>query len=121
MIRTCQQCNTTLHGRSDKRFCSVACKNEHNYTTRQQTKSAVAEIDGYLHRNREILATIMGDSAKELIDRTLLVRARFRWEYMTGIYKNKQGKWYHIVYDYAWMEFSDQQVMIIRKTITNDK
>jgi hypothetical protein len=50
-----------------------------------------------------------------MIDRKVLARAKFRWEYMTGIYKNKQGKWYHLVYDYAWMEFSDQMLLIIRK------
>jgi hypothetical protein len=115
MKRNCLQCGTSLQGRSDKRYCSVACKNEHNHRNRSQTKEAVAEIDSYLHRNREILATLMGDSNKETLDRAVLTRAKFRWEYMTGIYKNKQGKWYHLVYDYAWMEFTDQHVMIVRK------
>jgi hypothetical protein len=115
MKHKCLHCETLLHGRSDKKFCSLACKNEHHAQTRRQTKDAVAEIDGYLHRNREILALLMGDSRKEIMDRMVLVRAKFRWEYMTGIYKNKQGKWYHLVYDYAWMEFTDQQIMLVRK------
>jgi hypothetical protein len=115
MENVCLQCQKKLHGRSDKKFCSLTCKNAYNVAQRRSTKNEVKEIDGYLHRNREILATIMGDSKKEMIDRKVLARAKFRWEYMTGIYKNKQGKWYHLVYDYAWMEFSDQMLLIIRK------
>ncbi|MEN9386899.1 MAG: hypothetical protein RLZZ185_1640 [Bacteroidota bacterium] len=116
MKNECQQCGKTLLGRTDKKFCSVACKNAFNFAKRKATRNAVKEIDSYLHRNREILATLMGDSKKEILDRAVLARARFRWEYMTGIYKNKQGKWYHIVYDYAWMEFTDQSVLIVRKS-----
>jgi hypothetical protein len=78
MKHTCPICQSPLHGRTDKRFCSLACKNEHHAITRRQTKDAVAEIDGYLHRNREILLTIMGDSRKEMVDRSLLSRAKFR-------------------------------------------
>jgi hypothetical protein len=116
MGNTCTNCGKALHGRIDKRFCSLACKNSHNSALRRQTRSDVKEIDGYLHRNREILATILGDSKKEMIDRAVLVRAKFRWEFMTGYYINKENKMYRLVYDYAWMDFSDQQVMIVRKS-----
>jgi len=69
----------------------------------------------YLHRNREIIATLMGNSVKETIDKAILTRAKFRWEYMTGVYWNKEGKMYRLVYDFAWMDFSDQRVLIVRK------
>ncbi len=32
-----------------------------------------------------------------------------------GTYLNKEGKTYRIVYDFAWMDFSDQKVLIVRK------
>ena len=116
MGKECQQCGKPLHGRTDKKFCDSACKNAFNFAQRRDTRDAVKEIDGYLHRNREILAMLMGESRKEMFDRALLTRAKFRWEYMTGLYKNKEGKWYHLVYDYAWMEFSTQQVLVIGKS-----
>jgi hypothetical protein len=50
-----------------------------------------------------------------MLDRPALTRAGFRWEFMTGIYFNKEGKMYRLVYDYAWMDFSDQQVLIVHK------
>jgi len=58
----------------------------------------------------------MGESKKEMFDRTVLTRAKFRWEFMTGVYKNKHDKWCHRVYDYAWMEFTDQQILVVRKS-----
>jgi len=47
----------------------------------------------------------------------ILTRAGFKWDYMTGIYWNKENKMYRIVYDFAWMDFSDQKVLVVRKTI----
>ncbi len=115
MKKHCQQCKTDIKGRSDKRFCSTACKNQHHVETRKQTRDAVGEVDAYLHRNREILALLMGTSSKETLDRLILDRTGFRYEYHTGTYLNKEGKTYKIVYDYAWMEFSDQKILIIKK------
>jgi hypothetical protein len=115
MKNNCATCQKEIIGRSDKRFCSVQCKNEHHAQMRRNTRDAVAEIDGYLHRNREILATLMGDATKVELDRLVLNRTGFRPEYHTSTYLNKEGKTYRIIYDYAWMDFSDQKILIIRK------
>ena len=116
MSKECFQCGKPLHGRSDKKFCDAVCKNTFNFALRRGTRNDVKEVDGYLHRNREILAILMGHSKKEMFDRAVLARAKFKWEYMTGLYRNKEGKLYHIIYDYAWMEFSSQQVLVVRKS-----
>jgi len=58
---------------------------------------------------------LAGKAHKIMLDRPALTRAGFRWEFMTGIYFNKEGKMYRLVYDYAWMDFSDQQVLIVHK------
>lgn len=113
--RTCEQCNKILTGRTDKRFCSTNCKNQLNNTLRKNTKSITQEVDSYLHRNREILALLIGNTTKTVIDRILLVRAGFRFDYMTGIYFNREHKMYRIVYDHAWMDFSDMKVLIVKK------
>ncbi len=115
MKKACAACGNPIQGRSDKRFCSVACKNAYNNNARKRTRTEVQEIIDYLLRNREILATLMGESTKETFDRLLLTRAGFRWEYFTGIYLNKEQKTYHLVFDFAWMEFSDQKVLVVRK------
>lgn len=60
---------------------------------------------------------LMGSDAKITLDKMILTRAGFKWDYMTGIYWNKENKMYRIVYDFAWMDFSDQKVLVVRKTI----
>jgi hypothetical protein len=116
MKKTCIQCESLFQGREDKRFCSAACKNQYFNGQRKNTNNATKEIDGYLHRNREILCTLMGESKKETFDRLILVRAKFNFDFMTGIYWNKEYKMYRLVYDYAWMDFSDQKILVVRKT-----
>ena len=39
--------------------------------------------------------------------------------YITHYYKNSQGKTYNYVYDFAWMEFSDNEILIVRKRNAN--
>ena len=115
MKKNCLCCDTPFQGREDKRFCSIACKNKHFNAIRQSTQKGTKEIDGYLHRNHQILAMLMGEARKETFDRLVLVRAGFKFDYLTGLYFNSENKIYHLVYDYAWMEFSDQKILIVQK------
>ena len=120
-MNTCHNCTNKFSGRTDKKFCSLACKNQFNYNTRRAAKSETLLIDRYLHRNREILDTLMGKSKKEVFDRLVVTRTGFKFEYITGIYINKEGKMYHLVYDFAWMDFSDQKVLIVRKSVSSSQ
>ena len=114
--RKCEQCNSTFIGRSDKQFCSMKCKNKFNYELRKSIKDYAKDIDKILHRNRVILQTIMGEKRKKMmIDRLELEKTGFNFTYITRIYENSQGKRYHYVYDFAWMDFSKQEVMIVKK------
>ncbi len=115
MKKTCNYCQKEFVGRSDKSYCSIGCKNEKNNALRKDTLDIAKEIDGYLHRNRMILSLLMGATKKEMFDKLVLTRAGFKFDFMTGIYLNKEGKMYRIVYDYAWMDFSDQKVLVVKK------
>ncbi len=115
MAKKCLNCRSPLSGRIDKIYCSLECKNTYSYALKQNTKSATKIIDGFLHRNREIFEMLMGQSKKETFDRLVLTRTGFKFDYFTGIYVNKENKTYYIVYDYAWMAFSDQKILVVKK------
>lgn len=115
MEKKCQHCSKSLHGRSDKKFCDLNCKNAFNFGQRRQTRSEVKEIDGYLHRNREILATLTVNASNIEMDRLVLTQTGFKYEHHTSTYLNKEGRLYRIVYDYAWLDLSDQTIQIVRK------
>ena len=113
---SCLFCEKPIVGRTDKKFCSLACKNTYNYSRRNKTKSVTQSIDAILHRNREILDVVMGPKRKKMyIEKTELTQMGFQSEYMTGFYTNSQDKLYRYVYDFAWMEFTGEKVMVIKK------
>jgi len=114
---TCKECEIIFLGRSDKKFCSTTCKNKFNYRLKKETKDVAKVIDGILHRNRIILKSLMENerNIKLKIDRIILEKMNFNFNYFTGTYKNSSNKLYHYVYDFAWMEFSTQEILIIKQ------
>ena len=119
----CKICNKQIIGRNDKIFCSVRCKNYYHTNLRRVTSIEVKEINSILHRNRSILLEIMGKRQIQIqIKRLVLEKKKFRFKYHTHFHINKHGKMYHHVYDFAWMEFSDDEVLIVRRrSKTNTK
>jgi hypothetical protein len=112
----CKICSSIISGRSDKKFCSPKCKNYYHTNLRKVTDIAVKEINKILHRNRSILLDILGKhKIQAKIERMVLDKKKFNFKYHTHFHTNSANKVYNFVYDLAWMEFSDNEVLIIRK------
>lgn len=111
----CKICTNIIVGRRDKIFCSVRCKNYYHTNLRRVTRLAVKDIDVILHRNRSILLEIMGKKKNQIqMARIDLEKKKFHFKYHTHFHINKQGKMYKYVYDFGYMEFSDDKVLIVR-------
>ena len=112
----CIVCNRGMKGRSDKKFCSVRCKNQYHRDLRQSIQPAVKKVDDILHRNYAICLELTKDlqDSKLMISKLELEKMGFKFNYYTGSYLNSQNKTYHYVYDFRWMEFSTQMVMIVK-------
>ncbi len=111
----CKICSKTIQGRSDKKFCSLKCKNYYHTNLRKVTDHAVAEINVILHRNRSILLELLGKNrSQKKIDRLLLDKKKFNYKYHTHYNINSKGKTYYFVYDIAWMAFSNDEVLLVR-------
>lgn len=116
MDRKCKVCQKTLKGRSDMIFCSVGCKNEYHKHLRYVSKTAAIEINSYLKRNYSILWEILGKNKTQIkVYRNVLEKKKFRFKYHTHHHINSKGKMYCYVYDLAWMEFSDDEILITRQ------
>jgi hypothetical protein len=119
--KKCKICSKLLHGRNDKIFCSIRCKNYYHVNLRKATQKATLKIDRILHRNRSILLELLGKTKTNLtLPRLALEQKRFNFNYHTHSTTNLQGKTYFWVYDFAWMPFSDNKVLIIRKSFTKN-
>ena len=114
-MRTCKICATEIEGRSNKIFCAINCKNYYHTNLRRVTKDMCTDIDRILHRNRSILLEVMGKNlSRKKVTRLILDKKKFNFKYSTHSYINSQGKTYRFLYDFGWMEFTDQEVIIIR-------
>lgn len=111
----CKMCKKEMVGRSDKIFCGVQCKNHYHQKLRAVTRDQAFALDRILHRNRSILLEVLGKKITKLkVKRMVLVEKGFDWKYHTHYHLNSQGKIMHYVYDFGWMEFSDDYILIVR-------
>ncbi len=114
-IAKCKICKTPLVGRSGKMFCSINCKNSYHSKLRRHTDKQAYGIDRHLHRNRSILLEVLtSKQSKVKVPRIVLEEKRFHWKYHTHFHINSSGKMMHYIYDTGWMEFSDDEVLVIR-------
>lgn len=118
--RKCKMCKSQITGRRDKIFCSVRCKSDYHERLKDVTNKASDRIDKILHRNRSILLEIMGkNGVQKKVKRELLDNKKFHFGYITHYHINSQNKFVNYVYDFSWMLFSDQEILI--KRISNQK
>jgi len=118
--RICKMCKREIKGRSDKVFCTVKCKSDYAYSLRSVTDIATVSIDKILHRNRSTLLEVLGKNKVQMqIKREILDAKKFNFNYITNYHINNQGKTVSYVYDFSWMIFSNQEILIkrIRKNI----
>jgi predicted nucleic acid-binding Zn ribbon protein len=115
-IKSCRLCQQPIvGGRADKKFCSDTCKAEYHYKLNKVTTDAAYQIDRILHRNRSILIELMGkNGTQKKLNKKLLDAKKFNWTYLTHYHVNSQNKMVHYVYDFSWMIFSDQDIIIKR-------
>jgi hypothetical protein len=112
---TCPICKKSIVGRSDKKFCSMICKSEYHRRLINSTNEATRRIDTILHRNRSILLEMMGKNRQQIkVPLIQLEKRKFNFNYITKYIINSQGKTYNYVYDFAWMTFSTNEILIIR-------
>jgi len=112
----CRECGKTLFGRTDKIYCNKKCSNRFYYNLREKVQLNTADIDKILHKNYAILFEEMKDVyGSKKINTLVLAKKKFNFNYITNYRVNSQGKTFHYVYNYAWMSFSDNEILIIKK------
>jgi hypothetical protein len=113
MKKTCPVCHHEFTGRSDKRFCSVSCKNAYHNTVFKE--ESIIKVDQALHRNKLILQQLIPVAVTQAtLDRAILEKLGFHFELITGIYVSPEGVMKRRVYDYCWSEAGESAIGIER-------
>ena len=114
-LRLCKMCQSPISGRRDKIYCSNRCKSDYHEKLTKVTNIASASIDKILHRNRSTLLEIMGkNGTQKKIPKTVLDSKKFNFTYITHYHINSQNKFVNYIYDFSWMIFSEQEILIKR-------
>ena len=114
--KTCPICKGKIIGRTDKKFCSVSCKNNYHKRLTAHTDNAASRINKILHRNRSILQELLGKQIRQAkVSRIELEKRKFNFTYITKYTINNAGKEYRYVYDFSYMTFSDDTVLINKR------
>lgn len=91
--RVCRFCEEVVRGRSDKLFCDDRCRNQyHNRRQKIPTLSAAARrIQRQLIKNRRVLQEVLHHRRRCLIERDLLLRKGFSFEFFSHCRVGKGG------------------------------
>ncbi len=113
--RQCLICEKQLHGRSDKVFCDIHCKNYYHSEVRKTTRSITSETIRFLKRNYTILEGFMTEKAEKFsIHKTKLEKEGFKFQYVTHfIYQKDFTRFSLFNFDYCFGK--NNQVVVRRK------
>ncbi len=114
--RKCIECNKTLKGRVDKKFCDDFCRNSYNNKLNSDTNSYVRNINNALRKNRRILEETL-PAAEEMtkITRSKMLEKGFQFKYFTHTYTNKKGNMYYFCYEYGYLLLEGDWILIVKR------
>lgn len=95
----CRECGEAFRGRSDKRFCSDACRNAYHNTRNRETSGVFRRVHIRLKQNYRILQARLGGQACRLIKKQELLSEGFDPDLITGITRSSGGAASYHLYD----------------------
>lgn len=103
MTPICSECHRPLHGRTDKKFCSDACRiSYHNRKRRHQLGETYQTIRILMH-NRAILQSLWSAGKKICRKEELLIKG-FCFDYFTGL-QRKYGRTTYRCFDWSYRRY----------------
>lgn len=114
--RSCQNCERSLSGRSDKKFCSDQCRNEFNNHLKQDDNNYVRNITNALKKNRRLLQDLLTDKRDKMtVSKEHLTQEGFNFKFHTHSYTNKKGNVYYFCYEYGFLPLEKDLVLLVRR------
>ena len=111
--RCCIFCGRELIGRSDKKFCDDACRNNYAYQRNKSSNVAINRVNKSLLHNRNVLKSI-AKCGKKVVKRQFLVDKDFDFDVITGVHKTYKYQEYMMLYDYAYKCINDEDVLVLK-------
>ena len=116
-IKTCQHCQKTIKGRTDKKFCDDYCRNIFNNQLKSTTNNLVRNTNNILGKNRRIIESYFEEEIYYIkIKKEILINNGFLFSYNTKSKKLVKGSYVYYCYDYAFFPISEEYYILIKET-----
>jgi hypothetical protein len=109
MEKSCLNCQETIRGRSDKKFCDDQCRNQYNNGMLRHVNNRMRNINNILKRNRRILAQLK-EQREIKIDE--LIANGFHFAYFTHFDEQRKTKY---IFDIGYQVASNERVLIVQE------
>jgi hypothetical protein len=114
--KVCLECGERIVGRTDKRFCSDACRNLYHYHANNAPINYVRNVVNALKRNRRILSELnTGPDGKTKVHRDKLVERGYSFMYHTNTHRTKAGNNYVFCFEHGFLELGENWFMLVRR------
>jgi len=115
--KLCPECGEKIRGRSDKKFCSDACRNLWNNKQNSDATNYVRNINNALRKNRRILDEFLDghEDGKARVSMKKFLSKGFQFDLMTSIYTTKTGSQYHFCYEFGYLKLEDDWYMVVKR------
>lgn len=115
----CLQCNKTLIGRLDKKFCDAYCRNAYNNKVKRGDEQMINQQNSQLRRNRRILKTL-SPVGKSTVRKEVMASMGYDFATFTSMFRTSPGNVYYMCYEYGFLPIIDkngvQKAVIINRS-----
>jgi hypothetical protein len=116
LVKNCLNCNKTLQGRADKKFCDDYCRNAYNNKLKSAANNLIRKINYTLSKNRRILASLLPEDEKMVtVTEEKLNKSGFDFKYNTHHITNKNGQMYFFCYEYGYLPLENHRCLIVKQ------
>ncbi len=114
--KLCLECGEPIKGRTDKKFCSDACRNIYHYHANNAPINYVRNVVNILKRNRRVLSELnTGTEGTKKVHRDKLVERGYNFMYHTNTYRTKAGNTYVFCFEHGYLELSENWFTLVRR------
>jgi len=120
----CLECNDSLRGRIDKKFCSDNCRSAYHNREGGKTSPMVKVIDHQLKKNREILKQMFSQigAGRENVEHVITSEQIRIYGFVFDFYTHRKvldrGE-YLFCYDYGYNKLDDERIHVIKHDLLN--
>lgn len=112
--KLCLECEKTVLGRADKKFCSDACRNAYNNRTHSSVTKYMRQVNNTLAKNRRILIELNPDGKKKT-HKDKLLKKGFDFDFYSNSYTTKAGDIYRFCYEQGYLLLDDGFILLVER------